>query len=73
MPVYVFDVLLDVIHPLRARVGQVVVVRGSTAHVVRRGSTHVLSENDITHAVIAGLVVRGVIQRRTRVPSELSA
>ena len=62
----VYDVLVDVIHPVRARAGQVVVVRGDEAAVVRKGSACPLRQSSVTPAAVAGLVQHGVLRRRGR-------
>ena len=62
----VYDVLVDVIHPVRARAGEVVVVRGDAVAVVRKGSAEPLRHACITPAVVASLVSRGVLCRRAR-------
>ena len=62
---FVFDVLLDMIAPVRARAGQVLVVRGETVAVVRRGSTTPLSDGVITPSVLTALIVQGAVRRRS--------
>lgn len=64
MPAFVFDVLIDTIAPFQARAGQVLVLRGESAVVVRRGSTTVLSETTLTPSAVVALLSAGVIRRR---------
>lgn len=61
----VFDVLIDTISPVRARAGQVLVVRGESAVVVRRGGTTPLSDGVVTPSALTALISQGVVQRRT--------
>lgn len=62
----VYDVLVDVIHPVRARTGQVVVVCGDDAAVVCKGSAQPLRRVCVTPAAVAALVRQGVLCRRAR-------
>ena len=62
----VYDVLVDVIHPVHARAGQVVVVRGDEVAVVCKGSAQPLRRACVTPAAVAALVQHGVLCRRGR-------
>jgi hypothetical protein len=62
---FVFDVLVDLIAPVRARAGQVLVVRGDAVAVVRRGSTTPLSDGAITAFDLTALIARGAVRRRS--------
>ena len=69
----VFDVQCDVIHPVRARAGQVLVVRGEEVAGVRRGTTRALAIGRVSASAVVALVARGVLQRRGPVPRAQTA
>ena len=65
--VYVFDVLVPILHPVLAKAGEVIVVRPGTDHpmlVVQRGTTRVLREGPPNYGALAGLLSDGVIVQR---------
>lgn len=65
---YVFDVVVDMLHPVRARAGQVLVVRPGTAQpmlVVRHGTTDVIREGPPNYGALLVLLDEGVIRERT--------
>lgn len=70
MPAFVFDIALDVIAPIRARAGQVLVVRGEQVAVTRRGESKALWAGTLTPSTVVALVSQGVVTRRARVPVE---
>ena len=65
MPItYVFDVMIDTLAPVRARAGEVLVVRGEAVSVVVRGTTHVVRSATVSPSALTALVVRGAVRRR---------
>jgi hypothetical protein len=65
---FVFDVLVDMLHPVCARAGQVLVVRPGTDQpicVVRRGTTDVIREGPPNFGALLILLDEGVIRERS--------
>jgi hypothetical protein len=65
---FVFDVVENIVHPVVARAGQVLVVRPGTSEpilVVQRGTAHVIREGPPNYGALLGLLESGVIRERS--------
>ena len=74
-PVYVFDVVMPMLHPVLAKPGEVIVVRPGTSHpvlVVRRGTDVVLREGPPNYGALVGLISDGVLVPREPLPTSLT-